>query len=92
LIEMVCPAIVTVPDRALWLEFCAYVAVTEPAVVPPAGDTLIQLELLTDADHDPPLHPLGLALTVNVVEPPLAGTVDTDVGLGANVQVTVAPA
>jgi hypothetical protein len=62
-------------------------------VVPLARDTLIQLESLTDAVHDPPLHPLGPALTVNVVEPPLAGIVDTDVGLAENVQVgCVAPA
>jgi hypothetical protein len=88
LIEMLCPAIVTVPDRGLVPVFCKNVAVAEPAVVPPAGDTLIQLESLTDADHDPPLHPLGLALTVNVVEPPLAGTMGTDVGLAENVQVS----
>ena len=57
-------------------------------MVPPASDTPIQLESLTDADHEPPLHPLGLALTVNVVEPPLAGTWDMDVGLTENVQVS----
>jgi hypothetical protein len=87
LIEMLCPAIVTVPDRVLVVVFCKNVAVAEPAVVPPAGDTLIQLVSLTDADHDPPLQPPGLALTVNVVEPPLAGTMGTDVGLAENVQV-----
>jgi hypothetical protein len=84
---MLCPAIVTVPDRRLVVVFCKNVAVATPASVPPAGDTLIQLESLTDADHDPPLHPLGLALTTNVVEPPLAGNVATNVGLGKNVQV-----
>ena len=55
--------------------------------MPLAADTLIQLESLTDAVHDPPLQPLGLALTVNVVEPPLARIVATDVGLAENVQV-----
>ena len=83
---MLCPAMVTVPDRALVLVFERYVAVTEAAVVPLAADTLIQDESLTDAVHDPPLHPLGLALTVNVVEPPLAGIVATDVGLAEKVQ------
>jgi len=49
--------------------------------------------LLTDAVHDPPLHPLGLTLTVNVVEPPAAAIVATDVGVTENVQVScVAPA
>jgi hypothetical protein len=57
------------------------------AVIPLAADTLIQLESLTDAVQDPPLQPLGLALIVNVVEPPLAGIVATDVGLAENVQV-----
>jgi hypothetical protein len=56
-------------------------------VVPLAADTLIQLASLTDAVQDPPLHPIGLALTVKVVEPPLAGIVATDVGLAENVQV-----
>jgi hypothetical protein len=55
-------------------------------VVPLGGDTLIQVESLTDAVHDPPLHPLGPALTENVVEPPPAGTWGTDVGLTENVQ------
>ena len=58
---MLCPAIVTVPDRGLVPVFCKNTAVAEPAVVPLAGDTLIQLESLASADHDPPLHPLGLA-------------------------------
>ena len=84
---MLCPAIIIVPDRALALVFERYVAVTEAAVVPLAADTLIQLASLTDAAHDPPLQPLGLALTVNVVEPPLARIVATDVGLAENVQV-----
>jgi len=46
------------------------------------------------AVQGPPLHPLGPALIVNVVEPPLAGTVATDVGLAEkNEQVpAVAPA
>jgi hypothetical protein len=83
---MVCPAIVTVPDRVLVLVFAANVAPAVPAAVPLVGDTLIQVESLTDADHEPPLHPLGLALTVNVAEPPLAGIVDTEVGLAEKVQ------
>jgi len=83
---MACPAIVTVPERALVPVFARYVAVTEPAAVPLAGDTLIQIESLTDAIHDPPLHPVGLAPTVKVVEPPLAGTWDTDKGLTVNEQ------
>src|ERR1035438_6972575 len=41
---MLCPAIVTVPDRAPVLVFERYVAVTEAAVVPLAADTLIQME------------------------------------------------
>ena len=62
-------------------------------MVPLATDTLIQLESLTDAVQDPPLHPLGLALTVKVVEPPLEGTRGTVVGVTENVQVIgVAPA
>ena len=69
------------------LVFERYVAVTVAAVVPLAADTLIQLESLTDAVQDPPLHPIGLALTVNVVEPPLAGIVATEVGLTENAQV-----
>jgi hypothetical protein len=84
---MLCPAIVTVPGRELVLWFCANAAVTEAAVVPLAGDTPIQLESLTDAVHDPPVQPLGLALTVNVVEPPLAGIVATDEGVAENMQV-----
>ena len=55
-------------------------------MVPLVADTLIQLGSLTVAVQDPPLHPLGLALTVNGVEPPLAGIVATDVGLTENVQ------
>jgi hypothetical protein len=86
LIVMLCPAIVTVPERELVLWFCANAAVTETAVAPLAGDTPIQVESLTVADHDPPLHPLGLTLTVNVVEPPLAEIVATDVGVTENVQ------
>ena len=87
---MLCPAIVTVPDRAVVLVFERYVAVTEAAVVPLAADTLIQLESLTDDIHDPPLQPLGLALTVKVVDPPLARIVATDVGVAVNVQVDAA--
>jgi len=84
---MLCPAIVSTPDRGLVLGFGANAAVTEAAVVPLAGDTPIQLESLTVAVHGPPLHPLGPALTVNVVELPLAGIVATDVGLAEkNVQ------
>jgi hypothetical protein len=56
------------------------------AVVPFGGDTFIQVESLTDAVQDPPLHPLGPGLTVNVVEPPLAGIIATDVGITENVQ------
>jgi hypothetical protein len=67
--------------------FCKKVAVAKPASVPLAGETLIQLASLTDADHDPPVHPLGLALIVNAVEPPPAGTIGTDVGLAENVHV-----
>jgi len=63
------------------------VAVTEAAAVPLAGETLIQVESLTDAAHDPPMHPLGLALTTNVVEPPFEGTWGTDTGLTENVHV-----
>jgi hypothetical protein len=48
---------------------------------------LIQVGSLTDAVHNPPLHPDGLALTVNEVDPPPAGMVETDVGLAENVQV-----
>jgi hypothetical protein len=84
---MLRPAIVTVPERALVLVFERYVAVTVAAVAPLATDTLIQTESLTDAVQDPPLHPIGLALTVNVVEPPLAGIVATEVGLNENAQV-----
>jgi hypothetical protein len=84
---MLRPAIVTVPERALVLVFERYVAVTVAAVAPLATDTLIQTESLTDAVQDPPLHPIGLALTVNVVEPPLAGIVATEVGLTENAQV-----
>ena len=83
-----CPAIVTVPDRPLVPVLARYVAVIAVAVVPLAADTLIQLELLTDAVQDPPLQPLGLALTVNVVDPPLAGTVATNVGLAEKVQLS----
>ena len=57
------------------------------AVVPLPGDTLNQLASLTDDVHDPPLQPLGLALTVKVVDPPLARIVVTDVGLAEKVQV-----
>jgi hypothetical protein len=57
------------------------------AVVPLPGDTLNQLASLTDAVHDPPLQPLGPALTVKVVEPPLAGIVATDEGLAENAQI-----
>jgi len=64
------------------------VAVTEAAAVPLAGETLIQVESLTVAVHDPLLHPLGLALMVNTVEPPLMGIAATDVGFAENVQVT----
>jgi hypothetical protein len=81
-----CPAIQTVPERALVPALGEYVAVTEAAVVPLVGDTLIQLKSLTDAIHAPPLQPLGLALTVNVVEPPLATIAATDVGLTEKVQ------
>ena len=57
------------------------------------ADTLIQLESLTVAVQDPTLHPIGLALIVKVVEPPLAGIGATEVGLTENVQmVGVAPA
>jgi len=45
------------------------------------------VESLTDAAHDPPMHPLGLALTTNVVEPPFEGTWGTDTGLTENVHV-----
>jgi hypothetical protein len=83
---MLCPVIVTVPERVLAPALVGYVVVTEAAAVPLAGDTLIQLESLIDAVHDPPLQPLGLALTVNVVEPPLAAIVATDVGLTEKVQ------
>ena len=84
---MPCPAIVTVPDRALVLVFERYVAVTEAAEVPLAADKLNQLASLTDAVQDPPLHPIGLALTVKFVEPPLAGIVATDEGLAENAQI-----
>jgi hypothetical protein len=83
---MLCPAIVTVPERVLVPALAEYVAVTEAAAVPLAGDTLIQLKSLTDAVHAPPLQPLGLPLTVNVVEPPLAGIMATDVGVAEKVQ------
>ena len=84
---MLCPAIVRVPERALVLVLERYVAVTEAVVVPLAADTLIQLASLTTAVHDPLLQPPGLAPTVNVVEPPLAGIVATDEGLAENVQI-----
>ena len=83
---MLCPAIVTVPERELVLWFCANAAVTETAVAPLAGDTPIQVESLTVADHDPPLQPLGLALTKKIVEPPAAAIVATDVGVTENAQ------
>jgi hypothetical protein len=57
------------------------------AVVPLAGATLIQFESLTNAVHDPLLQPLGLAPTVNGVDPPLAGIVATEEGLAENVQI-----
>jgi len=82
---MLCPAIVTVPERGLVLKFAGKVVVTEAGADPPAGDTLIQLESLTEAAHDPPLHPLGLPLTVNAIEAPPAGIVATDVGFAENV-------
>jgi hypothetical protein len=84
---MVCRAIVTVPGRGLVPVFARYVAVTDPAAVPLTGDTLIQVESLTVAVHDPPVQPLGPAVTVNVVEPPLAGIAPTDVGVAENEQV-----
>ena len=46
---------VAVPERELVLVFGNQVAVTEAAVVPLTGNTLIQVESLTAAVHDPPL-------------------------------------
>lgn len=57
------------------------------AVVPLAGDTAIQLESLTVAVHDPPLHPGGPAVSWKFVELPLAGIAGTVAGLTVNVQV-----
>jgi hypothetical protein len=87
LIDIPCPAIVTPPDLGLVLVFCEKVAVTEPAAVPPEEERPIQVGSLTDADHEPPVQPLGLALMVNCMELPLAGTVGTDAGVAENVQV-----
>jgi hypothetical protein len=88
LIDIPCPAIVTVPDRRLVLAFCEKVAVTEPAAVPPEEERPIQVGSLTEADHEPPVQPVGPALvTVNWLEPPPAGIVPTEVGLAENVHV-----
>jgi hypothetical protein len=87
LIVMLCVAIVIVPARPLAPVLAEKLAVKEAAVVPLPCDTFIQLASLTDAAHDPPLQPLGPALTVNIVEPPTAGIVATDEGLAENVQV-----
>jgi hypothetical protein len=65
--------IVKVPDRTLKAGLAAKVAVADPAVVPLAGEMLIQLGSVTDAVHDPPLHPDGPALLmVNCAVPPEA--------------------
>jgi hypothetical protein len=86
------PATVIAPDRGLELVLAWNVAVADPAAVPPEGEILIHVGSLTEADHDPPTHPPGLALMLNVVEPPPAGTAGTDVGVAENVQVIVAAA
>ena len=48
---------------------------------------LIQVGSLTDAVQDPLLQPLGLAVTVNEVKPPVAATFCSDVGLAEKVHV-----
>ena len=70
----------------------ANVAVTEPGDVPDVGETLSQLESLTVAVHDPPLHPLGDAVTVKAADPPEEGRVVDDAVLEEKVQVGVMPA
>lgn len=80
MIEMFCPAMVTVPFRGVVLVFGANAAVTGTVVVPLVGETAIQVESLTAAVHDAPVHPVGAAVTVNVVDPPLAEIMGTDVG------------
>ena len=66
---------------------------TKPAAVPPVDDRLIQLGSLTEAVHDPPLQPPGLATTVNTVVPPDPGTVCAELGVAEKVQDgTAAPA
>jgi hypothetical protein len=77
---MFCPAMVTVPLRGVVLVFGANAAVTGPAVVPLVGETAIQVGSLTVAVHEAPVHPAGVAVTVNVVEPPLAEIMGTEVG------------
>jgi hypothetical protein len=83
---MLWPAIVSVPDRPLVLMFGENVAVTGLPAVPNVGETLIQLGSVTEANQAPPLHPLGLAPTVKIAEPPLDGTIGTEGGLAENVQ------
>jgi hypothetical protein len=61
-----------------------------PPADPPLGEMLIQAGVLTEAAHDPPLHPLGLAVMVNCVEPPVYATDCAVVGLTENVQMAAA--
>jgi hypothetical protein len=83
---------VTVPIRVPAAGLAANVAVADPAAVPPDGETLIQLESLTDDDQDPPLHPGGPALLiVNWAEPPPAGIAGTEEGAALNAHAGIAP-
>ena len=79
------PAIVMVPDRGVADVFEANAAVTEPAEDPLTGEISIQVESLTAAVHNPE-HPAGVAVMVNVVEPPLAGIWATEVGVAEKEQ------
>jgi hypothetical protein len=73
----VCAAIKRLPDRTFVPVFGENVTLTEPAPVPPVGETLIQVGSLTDADHEP-VHPGGPALTVkDIVDPPAGGLADS---------------
>lgn len=55
------------------------VAVSVLALLPEVAERLIQDESLTDALHDPPLHPLGDEAMLNVAVPPDAGILLLDV-------------
>ncbi len=77
---MFCPVMVIVPEREIVSVFARNVAVTVPPVVPLAGDTLIQVGSLTEVVHDPSVQPIAVGATANVIDPPMAAIVATDVG------------